>query len=186
MTTDQDVNEQVDKSGWPRWVTNAYDALMAESRPSGDLWVTTIKAWIALEQNHDFNNPNGSVHSATFNATGRPRVISWWFQNRKPVSREPPDDIIGDVNGFAAQWWVWWSMINPTWRERDNSTGRVIINETDSGDWSILTRPGQCGILTVLLCLFWWHRRLPAPSQESTAALQDVSWVINQLVHDTK
>ncbi|KAJ3964044.1 hypothetical protein EV361DRAFT_763938, partial [Lentinula raphanica] len=108
----------------------------------------------------------------------RPDVLSWWFRNRKPVSREPPDDIFGDVDAFAAQWWVWWSMINPPWRERDNTTGRVIINETDDGDWSNLIRPGQCGILTVLLCLFWWHRRLSAPSKEWTSALQDVSWVV--------
>ncbi|KAJ3738107.1 hypothetical protein EV360DRAFT_58423 [Lentinula raphanica] len=182
-STDQE-NEQVDRSGWPKWVSDAYDALMADNRPSDDRWATTLTAWITFEQNHEFRNPNGS--SATLKATGRPHAISWWFRNRKPVSREPPDDIFGDVNEFAAQWWVWWSMINPPWRERDSTTGRVIINETDNGDWSNLTRPGQCGILTVLFCLFWWHQRLPGPCQEWSNALRDVAWVVNELVHDTK
>ncbi|KAJ3777639.1 hypothetical protein FB446DRAFT_629802, partial [Lentinula raphanica] len=111
-------------------------------------------------------------------AAGRPSVISWWFRNRKPVSREPPDELFGTVDGFSAQWWKWWSLINPTWRERDNATGRLIINESDHGDWSDIIRPGQCGILTVLMCLFWWHQRLPEPSPDWISALQDVAWVV--------
>ncbi|KAJ3831650.1 hypothetical protein F5878DRAFT_498697, partial [Lentinula raphanica] len=82
------------------------------------------------------------------------------------------------VSDFSAQWWIWWSMINPTWRERDNTTGRLVINESDIGDWSRLIRPGQCGILVVLLCLFWWRQHLTAPSQDWISALKDVSWVI--------
>ncbi|KAJ3816986.1 hypothetical protein F5880DRAFT_1493611, partial [Lentinula raphanica] len=127
-----------------------------------------------------------TFQSATFKSTGRPRVLSWWFQNRKPVSRQPPDDLFGKVEDFAAQWWVWWSIINPTWRERDTATGRLVINDNNDGDWSNLRRPGQCGILTVLLCLFWWHERLSAPSQEWVFALQDVAWVVNELVHASK
>ncbi|KAJ3816278.1 hypothetical protein F5880DRAFT_1494467 [Lentinula raphanica] len=157
---------------------------MDEHRPSGNLWVNTINAWTALERNYEFSNPNGS--SATFDGTGRPSAISWWFRNRKPVSRAPPDHILGDVVDFSAQWWVWWSIINPTWRERENSTGRLVINENDHGDWSPLIRPGQCGILTVLMCLFWWHKLLPALSQDWNSALQDVSWVVHELVKATK
>ncbi|KAJ3737878.1 hypothetical protein EV360DRAFT_58635, partial [Lentinula raphanica] len=177
---------EVDQSGWPKWLSDAYDALMAEHRPSDNLWESTIKAWTALERNYEFSNPNGSVSSATFDPSGRPHAISWWFRNRKPVFRVPPDDILGEVHKFSAEWWVWWSIINPPWRERDNSTGRVIINENDRGDWSTLDRPGQCGMLTVLMCLFWWHKRLPAPSQDWNSALQDVSWVIHKLVKATK
>ncbi|KAJ3991306.1 hypothetical protein F5050DRAFT_1548913, partial [Lentinula boryana] len=172
------VNIQVDKFDWPKWLSDAYDALMAEHRPSDILWDRTINAWTALERNYEFSNPNGSVRSATFNASGRPSAISWWFRNRKPVLRAPPDHIIGEAVEFSAQWWIWWSIINPTWRERDNSTGCLIINENDCGDWSNLIRPGQCGILTVLLCLFWWYKCLPAPSQDWNSALQDVSWVV--------
>ncbi|KAJ3734624.1 hypothetical protein DFJ43DRAFT_1152295 [Lentinula guzmanii] len=133
------VNIQVDKFDWPKWLSDV-----------------TINAWTALERNYKFSNPNGS--SATFNASGRPSAISWWFCNRKPVLRAPPDHIIGCL----------------------------IINENDRGDWSNLIRPGQCGILTVLLCLFWWYKCLPAPSQDWNSTLQDVSWVVNELVKATK
>ncbi|KAJ3816944.1 hypothetical protein F5880DRAFT_1512196, partial [Lentinula raphanica] len=50
----------VDKSAWPKWVSDAYDALMAEHRPSDSLWDNTIKAWTDLERNYDFENPIGS------------------------------------------------------------------------------------------------------------------------------
>ncbi|KAJ3765050.1 hypothetical protein EV361DRAFT_803047 [Lentinula raphanica] len=175
----------MDKSGWPKWISDAYDALMADLA-SDSLWVKTIKAWTDLERNHEFSNPTGS--SATFrNANaGRPDAVSWWFRNRKPVTRVPPDNIFGQVSDFSAQWWKWWSVINPTWRERDNTTGRLVINENDDGDWSMLIRPGQCGILTVLLCLFWWRQHLTAPSEDWNAALQDVSWVIDELIQTTK
>ncbi|KAJ3709701.1 hypothetical protein C8R42DRAFT_598140 [Lentinula raphanica] len=180
----EESDDNVDKSGWPKWVSDAYDALMAEHLLSDNLWVTTIQAWAALERNYEFSNPIGT--SATFPATGRPSVVSWWFRNRKPVLRGPPDNLFGEVSEFSAEWWIWWSMINPTWRERDNATGRLVINESDDGDWSMLNRPGQCGILVVLMCLFWWRQRLPAPSQDWTSALQDVSWVINGLFKANK
>ncbi|KAJ3738267.1 hypothetical protein EV360DRAFT_58256 [Lentinula raphanica] len=177
-------NDPVDKSAWPKWVSDAYDALMGESRPSDGLWDSTIQAWTVLERNYEFDNPTGSA--ATFDSSGRPFAISWWFRNRKPASRAPPDDVFGQVSKFSAQWWKWWSVINPTWRERNISTGRMVINESDDGDWSPLIRPGQCGILTVLFCLFWWQQHLPAPSQDWNSALQDVAWVINRLVKASK
>ncbi|KAJ3817512.1 hypothetical protein F5880DRAFT_1492808, partial [Lentinula raphanica] len=119
-------------------------------------------------------------------STGRPDAISWWFRNRKPVSRAPPDHVFGTPDKFSTQWWTWWSIINPTWRERNNSTGRLVINESINGDWSLLIRPGQCGILVILFCLFWWHEHLPASSQDWKSALQDVSWVIGKLFKATK
>ncbi|KAJ3821487.1 hypothetical protein F5880DRAFT_1467130, partial [Lentinula raphanica] len=168
----------------PKWVSDAYSALMADRRPSGNLWVKTVKAWTTLERNYEFDNPMGSA--ATFKGAGRPSAVSWWFRNRKTVSRVPPDHEFGPVADFSAEWWVWWSLINPTWRERDNSTGRLVINPSDDGDWSPLIRPGQCGILSILLCLFWWHERLPAPSQDWISALKDVSWVVDELVKASK
>ncbi|KAJ3819097.1 hypothetical protein F5880DRAFT_1490255 [Lentinula raphanica] len=176
----EETNDHVDKSDWPKWVSDAYDALMAESRPSDPLWDQTIEAWTTLERNYEFDNPMGPVR------TGRPSAVSWWFRNRKTVSRVPPDDLFGDVAEFSAQWWVWWCIINPTWRERNTLTGRLVINESDDGDWSSLIRPGQCGILCILLCLSWWHEHLPAPSQDWNLALQDVSWVIGELIQASK
>ncbi|KAJ3964964.1 hypothetical protein EV361DRAFT_811417 [Lentinula raphanica] len=175
--------EHVDKSRWPKWISDAYEALIADHEPDS-LWVRTVRAWTALERNYDFSNPNGTVCAFV----GRPFAVSWWFRNRKPVLRVPPDDIFGQVSEFSTQWWEWWSMINPTWRERDIATGRLVINETDDGDWSMLIRPGQCGILTILMCLFWWrqHLTMPSQSQDWNSALEDVSWVIEELIQATK
>ncbi|KAJ3730309.1 hypothetical protein C8R42DRAFT_556331, partial [Lentinula raphanica] len=114
---------------------------------------------------------------------GRPAVISWWFRNRKPVLRPPPADIFGAVDGFASEWWSWWSRINPTWRQRDTNTGKLLSpNSDDQGEWKEFLLPGQCGMLSVLMTLFWWHQHLSEPSSDWIAALQDVTWVFEELV----
>ncbi|KAJ3817804.1 hypothetical protein F5880DRAFT_1492359, partial [Lentinula raphanica] len=125
---------------------------------------------------------------ATLPTHGRPAVIAWWFRNRKPVYRSPPADIFGTVDDFASQWWTWWSDINPTWRQRHFETGRVILapDSDDQGEWKELLRPGQCGMFSVLMTLFWWNQHLSSPSSEWTAALQDVTWVFEELVQHTE
>lgn len=89
------------------------------------------------------------------------------------------------VDEFAEQWWTWWSALNPEWRERDVYTGRIIARG-DDGDWDDFHRPGQCGMLTVLYCLFWWSGKILSEGQQAlwTTALEDVSWVLTQLLKD--
>ncbi|KAJ3752626.1 hypothetical protein EV360DRAFT_54873, partial [Lentinula raphanica] len=112
---------------------------------------------------------------------GHPEPFAWWFQNRKTVSRLPPDDKFGTLAKFTSQWWVWYSIINPEWHERDAS-GRIMVNGTGEGDWDEFDRSGQNGMLSLVVSLHWWHHRLESPSPEWSAALRDISWVLSELV----
>lgn len=79
--------------------------------------------------------------------------------------------------------------MNPEWRERDALTGRIIVGGADGdGDWSKFERPGQCGLLTILYCLFWWWGMIVTDEQRSlwTSALKDVAWVVTELVAENK
>ncbi|KAJ3833810.1 hypothetical protein F5878DRAFT_545897 [Lentinula raphanica] len=118
---------------------------------------------------------------STFPPTGRPKAFAWWFQNRKPVSRPPPDEKFGTLAEFSSEWWVWYSMINPEWRERDIS-GRVVVDGSGEGEWDEFDRPGQNGMLSLVVSLHWWYLRLESPSSDWESALRDISWVLSELV----
>lgn len=112
------------------------------------------------------------------------------MKNNKTVTRKPPDEILGEADDFAEQWWTWWSALNPEWRERDTYTGRIIVGGNGDGDesWGDFHRPGQCGMLTILSCLLWWSGKILSEEQRKpwTAALEDVNWVLKQLLEDKK
>ncbi|KAE9399615.1 hypothetical protein BT96DRAFT_773476, partial [Gymnopus androsaceus JB14] len=158
----------------PAWLRDSYESLLGDGRPEGTLWSSTVKDWTKLERYHEFKNPTFLV------SLGRPEAIHWWLKNAKPSSRRPPQAILGDVDVFGQSWWVWWSALNPKWRERDAVTGRIIPGGADGDrDWTRFDRPGQCGLLTVLYCLFWWSGMITSDEHRSlwTAALKDVNWV---------
>lgn len=75
-------------------------------------------------------------------------------------------------------------MINPEWRSRD-TTGMVVLDK-QRGTWHEFNRPGQCGMLSVLMSLLWWYERLDEPSLSWISALNDVAWVIGELVESNK
>ncbi|KAE9386432.1 hypothetical protein BT96DRAFT_839257 [Gymnopus androsaceus JB14] len=72
-----------------------------------------------------------------------------------------------DAHTFGLSWWIWWSALNPKWRERTDG----------DGDWTRFDRPGQCGLLTVLYCLYWWSDLIITDEQCSLwiSALKDVA-----------
>ncbi|KAJ3965483.1 hypothetical protein EV361DRAFT_810611, partial [Lentinula raphanica] len=111
----------------------------------------------------------------------RPQAFAWWFQNRKTVSRLPPDDKFGTLAEFSSQWWTWYSMINPEWRERDIS-GRIVVNGSGEGDWDEFDRSGQNGMLSLVVSLHWWYQHLESPSSDWLLGLRDISWVLSELV----
>ncbi|KAJ3840330.1 hypothetical protein F5878DRAFT_674973 [Lentinula raphanica] len=169
----------VDLNGCPKWLSDACNALLTEDSPQDPLWHKTLNDLVTLARYQSFDNPNGN--GSTFPSTGRPKAFAWWFQNRKTVTRLPPDNIFEDVAKFASQWWAWYSIINPEWRERD-AVGKIVVNGTGEGDWEEFDRAGQNGMLSLVVSLHWWYRRLDSPSSDWLSALRDVSWVISELV----
>ncbi|KAK7441192.1 hypothetical protein VKT23_016673 [Stygiomarasmius scandens] len=178
----------VDKTGWPAWLSSAFDIFSGVNSLRGEvLWSCALKDWTDLERKYSFVNPVGAA--AFYSAVSRPELISWWSKNGKKVREEPPD-IMADVVGFHESFWNWWLMINPQWRERDGN-GRLVSIRQESKDndgWDCMCRPGQCGILTILLCLFYWFLRLGSDEEWNKwkEALEDVSWVLQRMNKATK
>lgn len=96
------------------------------------------------------------------------------------------EEVLGGVDEFAEQWWTWWSALNPESRERDVYTGRIIPGGDGDDDWTEFHRPGQCGMLTILYTPFWWFGKIVSEEQQVlwTRALEDVGWVLKQLLND--
>jgi hypothetical protein len=84
------------------------------------------------------------------------------------------------------KWWDWWNSLAPTWRKKDEA-GRPTIGQ-ETGDWGVLVHPGANGILTVLLPLVWWRlgEEASVASDGWTAAVRDVSWVLQGLLSAAK
>ncbi|KAE9390047.1 hypothetical protein BT96DRAFT_750842, partial [Gymnopus androsaceus JB14] len=162
----------------PAWLRDSYESRLGEGRPEETLWMDAVNDWMMLEAYYGFKNPSGMV--AFFGTLGRPEAVHWWSQNAKPSNRQPPAKVLGDADAFGLSWWVWWSALNPEWRERDAVTGRIIVGGANGdGDWFKFDCPGQCGLLTVFYCLRWWSGMITTNDQCSlwTLALQDVAWV---------
>ncbi len=87
--------------------------------------------------------------------------------------------IIKDEASYAMLWWLWWGGLQPEWREM-NERGRPIIG--GRGSWERLERPGQNGLLLVLLALAWWGEvASPTTKEDWLAAAKDVAWVVSQM-----
>ncbi|KAJ3965285.1 hypothetical protein EV361DRAFT_810960 [Lentinula raphanica] len=173
----------VDLTGCPKWLSEAYKALTTESSLQDPLWHKALSDLVTLERYHSFKNPNGN--GSTFPSTGRPKAFAWWFQNRKTVTRLPPDDKFGDTAKFSLEWWKWYSIFNPVWRERDAS-GRIVVNGEGEGEWDEFDRPGQNGMLSLVVSLHWWYHCLDSPSSDWLSALRDISWVLSELVKEKR
>jgi hypothetical protein len=88
---------------------------------------------------------------------------------------------------FSGYWWNWWSLSQPEWRERDY-TGRVIIG--GSGPWTDLKVGGINGIISFIMSLGWWGRKLVTTKDDSTLttwqdAVKDVTWALSECVHES-
>lgn len=72
--------------------------------------------------------------------------------------------------------------MQPEWREV--GPGGELMRRGE-GDWpDELQRPGQNGMVIVLLTLWWWHEALGGDADTAgwDAAVRDVVWVLSKLV----
>ncbi|KAJ7358257.1 hypothetical protein DFH08DRAFT_615627, partial [Mycena albidolilacea] len=72
--------------------------------------------------------------------------------------------------------WAWWVDINPTWRNEQ----RPMKREGGSS-WLSLDIRGQNGFLNLLMCLKWWRDAMEAPSPDWEEAVDDITWVLQQM-----
>ncbi len=95
---------------------------------------------------------------------------------RRRYDKTPP---IKDEPSYAELWWLWWSGLQPEWREKDEHDRPIIGGE---GSWDCLERPGQNGLLLVLMSLAWWGEvASPTTKTDWIAAVKDVAWVVSQM-----
>lgn len=87
---------------------------------------------------------------------------------------------IKSTAAFVKNWWLWWTQLQPSWREHDLE-GRPILDGIVGGGWGKnLCRPGNNGVLLLLLSLVWWKE---AASNVGgwDLAVHDVAWTIAQM-----
>lgn len=152
----------------PDWLQAHLDRLLkaecsTEHQPS---WKQLLKDWASLEAAFGFKCPRRGI-----TANRRPPAISLWIQNARETELE-----IKDLNSYEEQWNRWWGNINPPWRTKVD--GRFVIG--GCGDWSNLFCPGKNGFLSVIQGLLGLRSVATASNWE--AALQDVGWVVQQVL----
>lgn len=125
----------------------------------------------------------------------RPKIVDFFFKNHKNVASSLRRNW-GDVSEYQERWCAWWSALNPWWCERTPDGGKLILGLAGMDGWDASSdrdvswagfhRPGQCGMLSVLLALRWWFLFAPSENlrQESLNALADVRVVIQELAYD--
>jgi len=76
---------------------------------------------------------------------------------------------------------AWWSAAQPGWRE--TSDWPFVQEDADGRDWGSLADGGKDGLFLTLVSLGWWVlAREPSQDSKVDKAIQDVTWVINQVV----
>ncbi|KAJ3725297.1 hypothetical protein C8R42DRAFT_575793 [Lentinula raphanica] len=127
--------------------------------------------------------------AASFSAAKgvRPQLVEWYFKNRKNVEATLKHEFDGlTTEKLARALGMWWSVINPEWRERDNAN-RIVPKGQGEGSWVGMHRPGQCGMITVLLCVRWWYLRVKDDKEqmeECLMLLSDVQAVIEDMAYE--
>ncbi|KZT00416.1 uncharacterized protein LAESUDRAFT_666186, partial [Laetiporus sulphureus 93-53] len=134
-----------------------------------------VSLWIAVENSYGFKTAIRGL-----DATNCPPQVTHWLRVHCRMLSNLP--VIESLDEYTCSWWLWWAGLQPEWRKNDIS-GHPIPG--GGGDWTKLRKPGQNGLLTVLLALLWW--RLAAEEvnlSDWNMAVADVSWVLTQLTHD--
>lgn len=103
----------------------------------------------------------------------------WFKYGRRFEKRHIPH--IGSVSDFEEKWLAWWAAIQPKWRDVGNWP---FTREDARGcDWGDLPDGGKDGLFLVIVSLGWWViARNPSEDSEVDEAIEDVTWVINNLV----
>ncbi|RDX40784.1 hypothetical protein OH76DRAFT_1365665, partial [Lentinus brumalis] len=153
----------------PTWVKDGYDELTRVDH--GPHFARAVGWWATLERSYKWQSSRSGLGTH-----GRPPAIRHWLQiNRRDYHKRPPID---NEEEFSKSWWVWWTSLQPEWRQLD-ARGRPVMNDTVADDWEPLTRPGLNGLLIVLLSLLWWKEiATQATEPDWDQAARDVSWVV--------
>jgi len=113
----------------------------------------------------------------------RPEQIAWWFQigRRSFVRKKFP--VIDDPDAYGKQWVEWWKKVQPDWRDVEDWPDQPF--DVGEKDWGSLPNGGKDGLFVAMVSLGWWIlAQDPASSLSKFLidAIEDVTWVVNQLI----
>ena len=108
-------------------------------------------------------------------ANDRPKEVHWWIKRNKSIEKFP---LIENPSEYGATWKRWWIAIQPEWREGESFVKTVPAD----ADWTNLRCGGSNGLALVVMALSWWVGATGTPDSDLTAAIDDVKWVVSELV----
>ncbi|KAJ7715643.1 hypothetical protein B0H16DRAFT_1805044 [Mycena metata] len=161
----------------PAWASSAKTALEA-GRDGGPVWTKLVGLWWAKEVSRKFKGPTRG------HTEGRPIQVGNWIQYAR---KGPPKPAITDVEQFGKEWWDWWRLMNPNWRQPLRS-GR--LEQARGGEeWDSVDLSGPNGVLNAIICLRWWKDTLEGNEDEEQEikwqiAVEEVIWVIEAINAD--
>ncbi|KAI4517116.1 hypothetical protein K525DRAFT_211617 [Schizophyllum commune Loenen D] len=159
---------------------------LLDLRDPHHLYSAVLDAWCRLEATNDF--AVGKGNKAGNNIPKPPQLKEWIQAGRASRSKRMPRVV--DIDKFSQQMWTWWAAMQPEWRKVD-ATGQIAPSREVSGSgWgSALDVRGQNGILSVVACICWWGLALERETPERCRSwrwfMEDVVWVVNQMIKDT-
>ncbi|PBK61729.1 hypothetical protein ARMSODRAFT_844667, partial [Armillaria solidipes] len=119
----------------------------------GGRWKDILAGYKVFEGRAGFGDLKGSSH--TLPSNNRPPEVAAWIKNYRRIH---PDISEASLDSFAAKWWKWWIGMQPEWRDVLGKEGPLEISDRvrKGSDWSGLNKPGQNGLISVVVSLAWW------------------------------
>ncbi|PBK59165.1 hypothetical protein ARMSODRAFT_1027662 [Armillaria solidipes] len=181
----------------PKWAISAVNLFKREDVPVCLLQL--CEKWIEFE-----TRESNWAHSGKLSAVDRPKPIGDWI-NRARTERfrlQAPKSGVDPVRDFEAKFWLWWSQLQPEFRQRDESEVTLALDHEghadrkSEGDWGMLRLPGMNGWVSVMAALCFWawllkgmsengHREKAAAARAREnwlSALEDVDFVLGRLL----
>ncbi|KAJ7224535.1 hypothetical protein GGX14DRAFT_557398 [Mycena pura] len=155
--------------GLPKWAAEAKAVLQGPVSENWTGWKGMTDLWLQLEASTGFTS------AKALPSDRHPEAVRWWIQCARKGT--PP---IANVAAFGVEWRNWWVSLNPKWRV--GSKGELRKEKNPDDDWDVLRTPGVNRLLSVVICLKWWRQLLDGDTDDWTAAVSDVAWVITQLL----
>ncbi|KAJ3716226.1 hypothetical protein C8R42DRAFT_725421 [Lentinula raphanica] len=180
------TQDSVTLADCPAWLSRAVEVFGGLEQQSTE-WRKALEGLVILERTYLFEDPSGRKASFPTAKDVRPRLVEWYFKNRKNVQATLNNDFNGlTVESLGRDLRKWWSVINPAWRERD-AEWHIVPQGQGEGSWDGIHRPGQCGMVTVLLCLRWWFLRVSDDEEQTSQVLlllSDVRAAIEDMAYE--
>ncbi|KAJ7680856.1 hypothetical protein DFH06DRAFT_973093, partial [Mycena polygramma] len=159
----------------PEWFRKIFPEISREGGLPAPYW-ELLCAYLEFEQKANFEN-RGELAKGV-----RPKQVSDWVRDGRGRTQELRG--ISDIKGFEAEWWTWWTRLQPAWREPGRERRKAGKTETvpEGANWGTLASPGKNGILSVVASLYWWAVAEREEGKGSSGgwedAVADTTWVV--------